>query len=352
MSNKNFKFTGAILEKLKKNLKFDKIEFTTIPKGYVLVKILYSSICRSQIMEIDGLRNNKKFIPHLLGHEGVGVIIAKNIKEKKFKIGDKVILGWIKNNNKIYPKQKLFYSKNKKKINSGYVTTFSEYSLICEDRIVKKPKLMKDIEAPFYGCAVPTGTGMVLNQLKPKKNDKILVIGLGAIGICALATLKSLGIKDVCVIDTNKERYEIAKKLGYFHCFNPLKNKDRDNIKKLYPKGFDGCIESAGYVKTIELGFSLINSEKGKIIFASHPAKNKKIRIDPHELIKGKKIIGSWGGNTLPKKDVYKMFSLFRKNKINFYNIFKSRYNFNNINQAISDFKSGKSIRPLIKMPH
>ena len=43
---------------------------------------------------------------------------------------------------------------------------------------------MKDIEAPFYGCAVPTGTGMVLNQLKPK-NDKILVIGLGAIGICA-----------------------------------------------------------------------------------------------------------------------------------------------------------------------
>ena len=36
-------------------------------------------------MEIDGLRNNKKFIPHLLGHEGVGVIIAKNIKEKNLK---------------------------------------------------------------------------------------------------------------------------------------------------------------------------------------------------------------------------------------------------------------------------
>ena len=52
-----------------------------------------------------------------------------------------------------------------------------------------------------------------------------------------IAIQKSLGIKDVCVIDTNKEKdYEIAKKLGYFYCFNPLKNKDLDNIKKLYLK--------------------------------------------------------------------------------------------------------------------
>ena len=92
--------------------------------------------------------------------------------------------------------------------------------------------------------------------------------------------------------------------------------------------------------------------EKGKIIFASHPAKNTKIRIDPHDLIKGKKIIGSWGGGTLPKKDIVKIFKLFKKNNINFYSFFKSRYNFYDINRAISDFKSGKSIRPLIKMTH
>ncbi len=352
MINKNFKFTGAILEKIKKNLKFNSIEYKNIPTGFVLVKILYTSICRSQIMEIDGLRDNKKYLPHLLGHEGVGKIIAKDKKVKKFKIGDKVILGWIKNNNKIYPKQEFFYSKNKKKINSGYVTTFSDYSLVCEDRIVKKPKLMKDIEATFYGCAVPTGAGMVINQLKPNKNQKILLIGLGAVGICALAALKSLRIKNVCILEIDKKRLKISKKLGYHNTFNPLKTKDLKKIKKLYPKGFDGCIESAGHNNSIELGFSLINPEKGKIIFASHPAKNTKIRIDPHELIKGKKIIGSWGGGTLPKKDIVKIFKLFKKNNINFYSFFKSRYNFYDINRAISDFKSGKSIRPLIKMTH
>tara|TARA_B100000989_G_C19488210_1_gene448500 strand:- start:772 stop:1407 length:636 start_codon:yes stop_codon:yes gene_type:complete len=211
---------------------------------------------------------------------------------------------------------------------------------------------MKDIEAPFYGCAVPTGAGMVIKQLKPKTSQKILVIGLGAIGISALAALKALGIKKVCVIETNKERFKIARKLGFYNIFNPLNKKDLNTIKKLYPRGFDGCIESAGHKTSIELGFSLINSVKGKIIFASHPAKNKKISIDPHELIKGKKIIGSWGGDILPKKDILKIFKLFRRNNINFHHLFKSRYNFYDINKAISDFKTGKSIRPLIKMSH
>ena len=351
MKIKNFLFKGAVLEKIKKKLKFTTIQFNNIPSGYVLVKILYSSICRSQIMEIDGLRNNKKYLPHLLGHEAVGEIIAKHKKVKNFKIGDKVILGWIKNNKKKYPRQKLFNSKSKKIINSGYVTTFSNYNLVCEDRIVKKPKLMKDNEASFYGCAVPTGAGMVINQLKPKKNEKILLIGLGAVGICALAALKCLNIRNVCILETNKNRINICKKLGYRQIFNPKKNNDLKNLNKLYPKGFDSCIECAGHKSSIELGFSLIN-EKGKIIFASHPANNIKIQIGPHDLIIGKKIIGSWGGKSLPKKDILKIFTLFKKNNISLLSFFKSRYDFSQINNAIQDFKRGKSIRPLIKMDH
>ena len=174
---------------------------------------------------------------------------------------------------------------------------------------------MKDIEAPFYGCAVPTGAGMVLNQLRPKKNNKILLIGLGAVGICALAALKSLKINNVSILEIDKKRSNIAKKLGYKNVYNPLKIKDIDKIKKIYPLGFDGCIESAGHKSSIELGFSLINAKSGKLIFSSHPAKNTKISIDPHELIKGKKILGSWGGNALPSRDTIKFFNIFRKIK-------------------------------------
>ena len=86
-----------------------------------------------------------------------------------------------------------------------------------------------------------------------------------------------------------QKKVKYCQKLGYKNVYNPLKIKDIDKIKKIYPLGFDGCIESAGHKSSIELGFSLINAKSGKLIFSSHPAKNTKISIDPHELIKGKK---------------------------------------------------------------
>ena len=46
-----------------------KLEF-----GQVLVKIYYSGICGSQINEIDAAKEPDKFLPHLIGHEGSGVV--------------------------------------------------------------------------------------------------------------------------------------------------------------------------------------------------------------------------------------------------------------------------------------
>ena len=352
LKTKNIKFKAAILTKLKKNLKFDTLVFDKLLRGQVLVKIIYSSICRSQIMEIEGLRKNKKYLPHMLGHEGYGEVIETSKDVKKLKKGDKVIIGWIKNNNKNYDGFKLKSITNNKFVNSGCVTTFSNFSIISENRLIKKPNKMKSIDASFYGCAVPTGSGMILNQLKPKKNNSILLIGLGAIGICALATLKALKIKNVCIFEPNLKRVRIARKLGFKNIFNPKNKKTKNQIFKKYPYGFDACIESAGLKETIELGFSLIKPNNGKLIFASHPSSNQKILLNPHDLIRGKKIYGSWGGDCCPQKDIPKIFKLFDRNNINLNMFFNKIYNFNNINNAISDFKRGKVIRPIIKMRH
>ena len=69
--------------------------------------------------------------------------------------------------------------------------------------------------------------------------------------------------------------------------------RQRLNFKnfKLTNGGLDFCIESAGKISTIELGFSLLNKEKGHLLFASHPPEGEKISISPHELISGKKFL-------------------------------------------------------------
>ena len=47
-------------------------------------------------MEIKGSRGKDKYIPHALGHEGLAEVIDIGANVKKVKIGDKIILSWIK----------------------------------------------------------------------------------------------------------------------------------------------------------------------------------------------------------------------------------------------------------------
>ena len=61
---------AAVLTKIKKPLKIiNNLKISKLKRGQVLVNVLHSAICRSQIMEIEGKRGNDKYIPHLLGQK-------------------------------------------------------------------------------------------------------------------------------------------------------------------------------------------------------------------------------------------------------------------------------------------
>ena len=56
LKKEEIKFKAAVLTKIKRKLEFDNLVLKNLSKGQVLVKIIFSSICRSQIMEIEGKR--------------------------------------------------------------------------------------------------------------------------------------------------------------------------------------------------------------------------------------------------------------------------------------------------------
>ena len=89
------KFKAAILIKCKKPLAIEEINLNPLKKGQVLLKILKTGICRSQIFEINGDRGEDKWLPHLLGHEAIGEVVDIGKSVKKVAIGDKVIASWI-----------------------------------------------------------------------------------------------------------------------------------------------------------------------------------------------------------------------------------------------------------------
>lgn len=339
---------GAVLWETGKPLSIEnKILIPELNNGQVLIKIAFSGVCRSQLMEVRGYRGIDNYLPHLLGHEGCGQVVSIGKNVKKVGVGDWVILGWIKGRG-INSKGAIYRIDNHK-INSGPVTTFSTYSVVSENRVVKLPKsLPKDI-AVLFGCALPTGAGMVLNQIKPKRNSMIAIFGLGGIGLSSLIACNHFNLSKVIAIDISNEKLEIAKYFGATHTINPKIQSIRKVIQEITNgNGVDYAIESAGYTKTIESAFDLVKINGGKCFFASHPKKGDKIKIDPFDLISGKNIYGSWGGGCKPDKDIPLLATMYNEGKLPLDKLITKKYTLDEINLALNDLENLNVFRPLI----
>ena len=84
---------------------------------------------------------------------------------------------------------------------------------------------------------------------------------------------------------------------------------------------------------------------RGELIIAGNLAGGEKIEIDPFELIGGKTIRGTWGGNTdNPDGDIP-----YYAEELNIFSILQGNdYKLEQINEAVDNFREGKEIRPII----
>ena len=344
--------TAAVLVNLGQPLKIlNDIKLSRLRSGQVLVKIHFAGLCHSQLMEARGHRGNDKYLPHLLGHEGVGTVIDLGPNVTKIKKGDEVILGWIKGNGSNELGTTL-HSNTLGEINSGPVTTFSNYSIVSENRVYKKPKNTPFKESVLYGCALPTGAGIILNELKPTENSNIVVIGLGGIGLSALMAAKHKKPRSLIAIDIESEKLELAKKMGATHTLKVNEPRLKEIVAEICNKsGADYVVEAAGNTSTIELGMALLEPTTGELIFASHPKNGEKICIDPFELICGKKIRGSWGGKSFPDKDIPILDKMYEDGILDLSNLISNEYKLEEINSAFDDLENRKITRGLILMP-
>ena len=338
---------AAILEQVNKPLQIRDIKFNDLKKGQVLVELAYSGVCHSQIMEARGKRGEDKWLPHLLGHEGTGIVKQVGEDVSKVQIGDRVVLGWIKGSG--INAEPATYDFNSQVINSGNVTTFNELSVVSENRLIKLPDEIPMDVGVLFGCAIPTGAGIVMNEIQPKDNTDIAIYGLGGIGLSALMATKLYKFNKIIAIDIEDEKLELAKKFGATHTINSKKVDVSTAINKLTNnEGVDYSIEATGLASVIELAFTNVKQNTGLCVFASHPKNGDMITIDPFDLICGKQIRGTWGGACNPDIDLPKFFKLYIENKLPLDELLEKRYSFDNINKALEDLENRKVIRPLI----
>ena len=202
----------------------------------------------------------------------------------------------------------------------------------------------------LLGCALPTGAGIVFNQLRPTSDSCVGILGLGGIGLSALMALKLCQPKMIVAIDSDPAKLELARDLGATHMIIADQHTQQNVRELTQGEGLDACIEAAGQSASIELGFSLVRRNGGVCIFASHPPAGDMIRIDPYELISGKRIEGSWGGASHPDEDIPRLADLFINHKLPWRRLLSHTYSLDDINQAIDDLANSRIVRALIQI--
>ena len=338
---------AAILVESKKPLIITDIDLPTkLGFGQVLVRVCYSGICGSQINEIDAAKEPDKFLPHLLGHEGSGIVEKIGEGVTTVKTGDHVVLHWRKSSGmeSVTPK----YLWKGKKLNAGKITTFNEKAIVSENRLTVIPSSFEMRTATLFGCAVSSGFGIVNNDAKIKIGQSVLIFGVGGIGLNVAQASSMVSAYPIVGIDIHKHKIDMGKKFGLTHGLTADSNNLNKEIYNIIgEKGADVTVDTTGNTKVIEQAYELTASD-GKTILGGVP-KNK-ITIYSLPLHFKKILTGSHGGDSVPDIEIPRYIRLINKKKMTLDNMITHEFKLTEINNAIDLLRSGKAGRIVIKM--
>ena len=335
---------AAILHRKNEPLTVEDIEISfPLEYGQVKVKVLVSGLCGAQLQEIAGLKGNEKFMPHLLGHEGCGIVEEIGPGVTKVKPGNKVVMHWRRGSG-VEAKFPIYTSKGYP-ISGGKVTTLSEYSIVSENRLTTVPANTPNDFVALLGCGLSTGLSVVNKDANVKFGESVFVLGCGGVGLnCILAAILS-GAGDVIGMDICEEKKELVEKLGgkFLH------------LKELLPFGsgkfpIDCIIDTTGKLDLVSMLLPGM-TERGRCILVAQPKANSQLSVsDPAKLFStnGQSIRTTQAGGFEPDSDIPRYLNL--QSSIDIGALVTDRFSLNNINDAIDKLKSGTAGRIMIDL--
>jgi len=342
------KFQAVILQSLNAPLVLGEIESQPLECGQVLVKIHRSGSCGAQLNEIAGTKGPDRFLPHLLGHEGGGVVVEIGPGVTHVKPGDHVVLHWRKGAG-IHARPAK-YQWNGQTVNSGWVTTFAEYSVVSENRLTPIPKDVSFEIAALMGCAVTTALGLINNLAQVKIGQSIAVFGCGGVGLNVVQGAAMVAADPIIAVDLYDHKLAMAARFGATHLINSSQQNAVEEIRKIVgPQGVDVAVENTGNVRVIEQAYELTGA-KGRTILVGVPRHDQNICIHSLPLHHGKVLTGCEGGDTDPPVDIPRYIRLYQRGKLDLDDLITHRYPLSEINTALDKIRAGEVGRCMLTM--
>lgn len=340
---------AAVLTTLNEPLEIADVELTELQFGQVLVRVLASGICGAQLQEIAGYKGNAKFLPHLLGHEGCGLVEKVGPGVSRIKAGDKVIMHWRKAAGIESPSPRYIF--NGREISSGKVTTFSEYSICSENRLTPVPIDTPTDLCALLGCGLSTALATIEGDAAVKFGEGIMIVGLGGLGVNLVRAARLAHAHPIICVDVHESKRAVAKQIGA-SAFVDASTHDWSEVERLCPCGCDVIVDTAGSRTSIELTLPFL-APSGRFVLVGQPKPGEDVTVrNANHLFagEGKSIRATQGGGFRPDIDIPRYISLWRSGALNLDGIITHRMPLNEINTGLDLVRKGQASRILIEM--
>ena len=236
------KVKAAVAHKAGAPLSIETVDLEGPRAGEVLVQLKATGICHTDAFTLSG-DDPEGLFPVILGHEGAGIVVETGPGVTSVKRGDHVIPLYTPECREceycLNPKTNLCQAiretqgkglmpDGSSRFSSGgesihhYMgtSTFAEYTVLPEIAVAKIRGDAPFDKVCYIGCGVSTGIGAVINSAKVEPGSKVVVFGLGGIGLNVIQGARLAGAAMIVGVDRNPKRRELAEKFGMTHFVN------------------------------------------------------------------------------------------------------------------------------------
>ncbi len=366
------KVRAAVAWEASKPLEIETVDLEGPREGEVLVEVKATGICHTDKYTLSGADPEGLF-PAILGHEGAGVVVDVGPGVKSLKKDDHVIPLYTpecrqceyclsrKTNlcqairttqgKGLMPDGSSRFSCRGKTIHHYMGTsTFANYTVLPEIALAKiRPDAPFD-KVCYIGCGVTTGIGAVLYTARVQPGSRVVVFGLGGIGLNVIQGAKMVGAEMIVGVDINPGREKLARKFGLTHFVNPkeVKGDIVGHLVELTKGGADYTFECVGNPTLMRQALECCHKGWGVSTIIGVAAAGQEISTRPFQLVTGRVWQGSAFGGARGRTDVPNIVDWYMDKRINIDDMITHTMPLEKINDAFDLMTKGESIRSVV----
>ncbi|HYM19175.1 MAG TPA: S-(hydroxymethyl)glutathione dehydrogenase/class III alcohol dehydrogenase [Micropepsaceae bacterium] len=340
--------------------------------GEVLVELKATGVCHTDAFTLSGEDPEGRF-PTVLGHEGAGVVLEVGPGVTSVKPGDHVIPLYTPECRQceycLNPKTNLcqairstqgqglmpdgtsrFAHRGKPLLHYMGCSTFSHHTVLPEIAVAKIRSDAPMDKVCYIGCGVTTGIGAVINTAKVEPGSRVVVFGLGGIGLNVIQGARMVGASQIVGIDLNPQRRPLATKLGMTDFVNPSEVKGDlvAHLVEITGGGADYSFECIGNVRTMRQALECCHKGWGVSVIIGVAGAGQEIATRPFQLVTGRAWKGTAFGGARGRTDVPKIVDWYMQGRINIDDLITHTMPLEKINDAFELMHGGKSIRSVV----